>query len=514
MHERFVAAGIAVAGVDVGESYGGPRGRALFTDFYRNMTERRGFAAKPVLLGRSRGGLMILSWAVEHPEVVAGIAGIYPVFDFRTYPGLDKAAPAYGMTGQELSERSAENNPIERLAPLANTAVPAFLIHGDVDTVVPLQENSAEFVRRYEAAGAGASVKLVVARDQGHNYWEGFFRCQELVDFTIEHARDGAQAAGSFCKLYVANSAGNDIHVIDTATNRVIKRIEVGPEPHGLAATAAGDRIFITIENVRGEAGELLWFDAVTDTVTRRMKVGPRPNQLACTPDGKLVYIPCDDASWWVVDTVTGEVLTRIATGGRPHNTLCSPDGKRMYLGPKGSYHVLIADAVVHKLAGEIPLSDSPRPIVLSRDEKRLYANVDTLLGFEVADIPSRKVIHRVEAEVPAELLRQSSRSHGIGLTPDQKEVWMCDVYHDRTYVFDVTVEPPRQVATIVMHGGGYWMTFSPDGKRCYISERIGNTVAVIDTASRETVARISVGQVPKRVLALTVPTAAATTGK
>lgn len=306
-------------------------------------------------------------------------------------------------------------------------------------------------------------------------------------------------------KLYVANSAGNDLHVVDTATNRVIRRVEVGPEPHGLAATAARDRIFITIENIKGDAGELLWFDPVTDTVPRRMKIGPRPNQLACTPDGKLAYIPCDDAAWWVVDTDKGEVITRIATGGRPHNTLSSSDGKRMYLGPKGSYHVLIADAISHKLTGEIPLSDAPRPIVLSRNEKRLYANVDTLIGFEVADIPSRKLLYRVEADVPAELLRQASRSHGIGLTPDEKELWMCDVFHDRTYVFDLTAEPPRQIATIKMQGGGYWMTFSPDGKRCYISERIGNTVAVIDTATRETVTRIPVGQAPKRVLVVTI---------
>lgn len=307
-------------------------------------------------------------------------------------------------------------------------------------------------------------------------------------------------------KLYVANSAGNDIHVIDTVTNRVIKRVEVGPEPHGLVATPSGDQIFVTIENTRGDAGELLWFDPVADEVTRRMKIGPRPNQLACTPSGKHVYIPCDDASWWVIDTERGEVVTRIATGGRPHNTLSSPDGMRMYLGPKGSYHVLIADAVLHELIGEIPLSDAPRPIAISRDEKRFYANVDTLIGFEVADIPSRKVIHRVEAEVPAELLRKSSRSHGIGLTPDEKELWMCDVFHDRTYIFDVKTEPPRQVATIVMQGGGYWMCFSPDGKRCYISERIGNTVAVIDTAMRRTVARIPVGQTPKRVLVVMPP--------
>src|ERR1044071_4482133 len=167
-------------------------------------------------------------------------------------------------------------------------------------------------------------------------------------------------------KLYVANSAGNDLHVIDPATNKVVKRVEVGPQPHGLVATKDGARLFLTIENTEGEEGELVWFDPLTDTVTKRMKVGPRPNQLACTPDGKLVYVPCDDASWWVIDTVNAKVLKKIPTGGRPHNTLSSPDGKRMYLGPKGSYHVLIADAGEHKLVGEIPTSDAPRPIVLS----------------------------------------------------------------------------------------------------------------------------------------------------
>jgi YVTN family beta-propeller protein len=307
-------------------------------------------------------------------------------------------------------------------------------------------------------------------------------------------------------KLYVANSAGNDIHVIDTATNKVIKRVEVGPQPHGLAATATGDRLFVTIENTGGDEGELLWFDPATDTVTRRMTIGPRPNQLACTPDGKIVYVPCDDASWWVIDAVKGDVLKKIPSGGRPHNTLSSADGTRMFLGPKGSYHVLIADARAHKLIGEIPLSDAPRPIALSKDEKRLYANVDTLLGFEVADVEKRQVIHRVEADVPAELLRTASRSHGIGIRPDQKELWTCDVYHDRTYVFDLAVVPPKQTGTIVMKGGGYWMCFSPDGKYCYISERIGDSVAVIDTATKKTVARIGVGKAPKRVLIVTPP--------
>jgi YVTN family beta-propeller protein len=304
-------------------------------------------------------------------------------------------------------------------------------------------------------------------------------------------------------KLYVANSTGDDIHVIDPATNKILHRVVVGSMPHGMVATANGRQLFLTLET---DEGELLWFDPVIDRVTRRLKVGPRPNQLAVTPDGKIAYVPCDDASWWVVDTVKGEVIHKIATGGRPHNTLCSPDGKFMYLGPKGSYHLLIADTSTHKLVGEIPLPDAPRPIALSKDGKRLYANIDTLLGFVVIDVPERKVAHQVEVRVPEELLRKASRSHGIALRPGEKELWTCDVFHDRTYVFDLTATPPKQVATLPMKGGGYWMCFSPDGKFCYISERIGNSVAVFDAGSREVVARIPVGKSPKRVLYLPKP--------
>jgi arylsulfatase A-like enzyme len=192
MHEQFLAAGIAVAGIDVGEAYGSPQGRRLFDALYQELTGRRGFAARPCMLGRSRGGLWVSSWAIEHPDHVAGIAGIYPVFDLRTYPGLEKVAPAYGLTPGQLADRLAELNPIERVGVLAKQGVPAFFIHGDVDTVVPIKENSAEFAARYRAAGVPDSITLIVARGQGHNFWEGFFHCQGLVDFAIDRARAGA----------------------------------------------------------------------------------------------------------------------------------------------------------------------------------------------------------------------------------------------------------------------------------------------------------------------------------
>jgi pimeloyl-ACP methyl ester carboxylesterase len=129
---------------------------------------------------------------LANPDRVTGIIGIYPVFDFRTYPGITNAAKAYELTAAQLEARNSELNPIARVAELAKAKIPAAFIHGDVDKVVPLQANSAEFVRRYKEAGAESLVKLIVLEGQGHSYFEGFFHSQPLVDFAIAHARAGA----------------------------------------------------------------------------------------------------------------------------------------------------------------------------------------------------------------------------------------------------------------------------------------------------------------------------------
>lgn len=194
MHEQFLAAGVAVAGIDAGEAYGSPRGQTLMSALYEELTMQRQFSAHPCLLGRSRGGLWASSWAIAHPERVAGIVGIYPVFDLRTYPGLDRAAPAYEMTPAELEAALDQHNPIAQIDRLAEAKIPVCIIHGDEDTVVPLAPNSAALAARYRALGAGDVVELIVAPGQGHSFWEGFFRCQRLVDFAIERAKAGADA--------------------------------------------------------------------------------------------------------------------------------------------------------------------------------------------------------------------------------------------------------------------------------------------------------------------------------
>ncbi|MBC8290611.1 MAG: hypothetical protein H8E37_09865, partial [Planctomycetes bacterium] len=186
LFDRLHVAGIAIAGVDVGESYGSPEGRAVYEALYEELTQRRGYGTKPVLLARSRGGLMLYSWAVEHPGSVAGVAGIYPVCNIASYPGVARAAPAYGMTAKQLEEKLAEHNPIDRLKTLAAARVPIFHLQGDSDRVVPHEKNSGLLAERYKAFGGPVKVELI--KGQGHNMWPGWFNSQRLTDFMIARA--------------------------------------------------------------------------------------------------------------------------------------------------------------------------------------------------------------------------------------------------------------------------------------------------------------------------------------
>ena len=187
MHEQFTRAGIAVAGIDSGESYGSPEAVKAAEALHAEMV-RRGYSTRPAVLGRSRGGLAASAWAIAHPELTAGVGGIYPAYDWRSFPGVGKAAAAYGLSPDALAERAGQLCPIERIEVAAKAGVPFFIIHGDSDEIVPLGPNSAELKKRYGAAGRGELVHLIIAKGQGHTFWEGFFHCQELVDFLIATA--------------------------------------------------------------------------------------------------------------------------------------------------------------------------------------------------------------------------------------------------------------------------------------------------------------------------------------
>lgn len=186
--EAFMKAGISIAGYDLGEVRGAPASTAKFTLFYEDMV-KRGYSAKPILLGQSRGGMMTLAWAFRHPDKVRAWVGIYPVCNLASWPLKNSKAQTladFGMPENEFVAKLSEFNPVDNLKGLLENKVPMFVVHGDSDVVVPYELNTGLLKERYTAGGGQIEVKVIPG--EGHKVGPSFFECRELVDFVLKQA--------------------------------------------------------------------------------------------------------------------------------------------------------------------------------------------------------------------------------------------------------------------------------------------------------------------------------------
>lgn len=323
---------------------------------------------------------------------------------------------------------------------------------------------------------------------------------------------DGVQFASSVpdkqWQVWIGSAYGDDLYVYEIGSFKLLKRLVVGPNPHGLSATADGRTVHVSLERFEHPKGELVWVDTKSFSITGRVEVGPQAQEQECTPDGKWIYVPCADSSYHVVDGLQKRVAKTIRTGGRPHNTVVSPDGKRMYLSPMGYPHAVTVVDVEndHKIIGEIPFGDVTRPPAISRDERFFYQNIDNMLGFQVADIAQARVVKTIEHFIPTERRGETSRSHGLGVRPDQQEIWSCNVEHHVVHVHELSSGNFQETATIQLPGSVYWLSFSPDSKYCFVSVRSNRQVAVIDCVSKNIVTMLDGGHAVKRTQVVGVP--------
>ena len=186
--DKLLEKAISFAGCDQGEVRGSPKSVGRFTKFYNEMVDR-GYSKKPILLGQSRGGLMMLSWAVKNPNKVKAFAGIYPVLNLRSWPmtrNLSSTLADFEMDQDTFLKTVDLHNPIHQLEGLAQAKVPLFMVHGDSDRIVPLEENTEIVINRYTKLGGEAEVKVVPGK--GHQVGDDFFKSKELIEFIIQYS--------------------------------------------------------------------------------------------------------------------------------------------------------------------------------------------------------------------------------------------------------------------------------------------------------------------------------------
>lgn len=253
----------------------------------------------------------------------------------------------------------------------------------------------------------------------------------------------------------------------------------------GVCANGKTGRIYVSTTK------QLMCIDLVSEKLLWEKSFDAGCDRMSMSPDGRLIYLPSFEGPlWYVVDAEDGHILATITPDSGAHNTVFGPDGKEVYLAGLRSPLLTVADASTHAASRTVgPFSASIRPFTVNAAQTRCFANVNELLGFEIGDLNSGKRIHRVE--VPGfekgPTKRHGCPSHGIGLTPDESEIWVCDSFNKRLHVFDGTVTPPRIKESIALRDEPGWVTFTIDGDYAYPS-----TGEVIDVKTRKIVAQLS----------------------
>jgi DNA-binding beta-propeller fold protein YncE len=275
--------------------------------------------------------------------------------------------------------------------------------------------------------------------------------------------------------------------------HRFVRRIPTfdvpaGQQPEnvkGIAANGKTGRLYVS--TIR----RLASFDLATDRMVWNREYEGGADRMALSPDGRILYLPSlEGPHWHAIDATSGDVLEKIVPNSAAHNTVYGPDGRRVYLAGLRSPILSIADPRTHTIVGGVgPFSNSVRPFTINAKQTLCFVNVNDLLGFEIGDIRTGKVLHRVEVagHEKGPVKRHGCPSHGIALTPNEKEIWLADAANSKMHVFDATVMPPRQVTSIALRDQPGWITFSLDGRYAYPS-----TGEVIDAKTRRIVATLA----------------------
>ena len=303
------------------------------------------------------------------------------------------------------------------------------------------------------------------------------------------------QQAGIKHYLYVATPGirdylgygGHGLLVFDMDNHhKFVKRIKTqGFHPNGTPSNVKGIAVSVQLNSIYISTLESIQrIDLTTEKLVWEKNFAGGCDRMSISPDGKTMYLPSLEKDFWnVVDCLTGEIITKINSFKRAHNTIYGASGDQVYLGDIGNPWLYIAGTKTNTIQKKVgPFGNYVRPFTINGKETLTYVTVDSLLGFEVGNLNTGEKTARVMVEGwnAGPVRRHGNPSHGIGLTPNEKELWVCDGHNMRLHVFSADA-PYQQLTTIPVKDMPGWISFSLDGQYAYPSSG-----EVIDVRSRK----------------------------
>src|SRR6266699_39601 len=310
-------------------------------------------------------------------------------------------------------------------------------------------------------------------------------------------------AQESKLRIIQTNSAGDNIHIIDPATNKVVGEIKGIEASHGIAVAPDGSRIYISEEADK----TLTVVDGKTLQVTKQIPLSGNPNLVDITPDGRWIYVAIaltyDDLSEFpqikasasggvdVIDTVSLQNVKTIPIRGGIHDLNVTPDGKYVVGGvardtvPPANLMTVI-DTRTNEVAWTLSIKPSPSPMAISANPdgstKWVFAQVGgEFNGFAVVDFATHEEIKRIKnpdiAPEQQNHFGPPSASHGITVTSDQKTLLVNSRLNSTLYAH--SLPDMKLLGGAALSGkGASWLTITPDDKTAYVANEQTNDVS------------------------------------
>ena len=214
-----------------------------------------------------------------------------------------------------------------------------------------------------------------------------------------------------------------------------------------------------------------------------------------------------------VIDTGLLEHVKTIPTRGGVHNTFVTPDGRFVVAGSIVGRNLTVIDSTTEEPVWTLYFDSGVRPIGFEPGAdgatRRLFVQLSDFHGFAVVDFEARREVSRVTLpDVPLHErhfdMLQGSPSHGIGVAPDGRTLWVCSKVN--SYVYGYSLPGLELLGGVHVGSHPDWLTFTPDSSKLYVANAGSNSVSVIDIATRRELVKIPVGQVPKRNITAHLP--------
>jgi YVTN family beta-propeller protein len=305
-------------------------------------------------------------------------------------------------------------------------------------------------------------------------------------------------------RIIQTNSAGDNVHIIDPVTNKVVGVISGIEVNHGVGVAPDGSRIYVSDE----AESTLDVVDGKTSKVIKRIPLSGHPNNMAVGRDGRRVYVGIIQAPGGVdvIDTASLQRVKTIPTQGTIHNPYVTPDGKYVVAGSIAGKTVNVIDTQTEQPAWTLEMDLGVRPMTFATNPdgstKWIFVQMSGFNGFAVVDFATRKEIKRSQnPDLPpgkATVPEGSDPSHGMAVTSDGKTLVVCSRLNNYLYSYSLPDLKVVGAAELTGKGAG-WVTLTPDGKTAYVANPVTNDVSVVDLKSMKEVTRIPVGFVPKR---------------